>query len=119
MTKITFIGAGSTVFMKNIVGDILQRLCNGRTVRTLLCYGQQQSIRQRRKWRSRHLQRRQWKAAQQCVLLLDVGIGQSRRQARGNPLWQSVRCWGKCHIAAPLHADWNDDTFAVDRKSVV
>jgi len=23
--KITFIGAGSTVFMKNIVGDILQR----------------------------------------------------------------------------------------------
>ena len=23
--KITFIGAGSTVFMKNIVGDVLQR----------------------------------------------------------------------------------------------
>ncbi|PZM14710.1 hypothetical protein, partial [Rhizobium tubonense] len=23
--KITFIGAGSTVFMKNIIGDILQR----------------------------------------------------------------------------------------------
>ena len=25
MTKITFIGAGSTVFTKNIAGDILQR----------------------------------------------------------------------------------------------
>ena len=33
--KITFIGAGSAVFMKNIVGDILQRpALAGATIRT-------------------------------------------------------------------------------------
>ena len=34
--KITFIGAGSTVFMKNIVGDVLQRpALAGATVRLM------------------------------------------------------------------------------------